>query len=327
MKQLLTLACLFVLCSANAQQLPQFSQYLRNQYLVNPAAAGVYDFVDMTIGGRLQWLGFDDAPKTTYLYISSPISSTPRPRYNPGLRISSGPVRNPKIKTGRLKHALGGQIVADQYGAFQQLRASITYALHVPLSRDYNLSFGTSLGLSNRSFLADRAQTLNMMTSATYVDNTYDNYVANTGAQNTMDVGAGLYLYSDKMFFGISADQLTKDFVKFGNVQTTFDPNMHFQGTAGVKIPISKNLTLMPAVLAKYTDAAPLSIEGSLQFEYKEWLWIGASFRNEDAVVAMAGLNISERFKFGYSYDFNISSVQNYSSGGHELVLGLMLGR
>ncbi len=327
MKQLLTLASLFLLCSVNAQQVPQFSQYLRNQYLVNPAAAGVYDFVDLTIGGRLQWLGFDDAPKTTYLYVSSPLSNAPKARYNPGLRISSGPVRNPEIRTGRLKHALGGQVVADQYGAFQQLRASITYALHVPLSRNYNLSFGTSLGLSNRSFLADRAQTLNMMTGAAYVDNTYDNFVANTGAQNTMDLGAGLYLYSDKMFFGISADQLTKDFVKFGNVETTFDPNMHFQGTAGVKIPLSRDLTLMPAVLAKYTDAAPLSIEGSLQFEYKEWLWIGASFRNEDAVVAMAGLNISERFKFGYSYDFNISRINNFSSGGHELVLGLMLGR
>lgn len=327
MKRLLAIACIFALYSANAQQVPQFSQYLRNQYMVNPAAAGVYDFVDLTIGGRMQWLGFDDAPKTSYLYVSSPLSKKSRVRYNPGIRISSGPVRNPEIKTGKLKHALGGQLVADQYGAFRQLRASVTYALHVPVSRNYNLSFGTNVGISNRSFLADRAQTLNMLTGAAYVDNTYDNFVANTGSQNTLDVGAGLYLYSKKVFFGISADQLTKDFVKFGNVQTAFDPNMHFQGTAGVKIPVSRDLTIMPAVLAKYTQSAPVSIEGSLQFEYKEWLWVGASFRNQDAVVAMAGLNISERFKFGYSYDFNISKMQNYSSGGHELVLGLMLGR
>ena len=69
MKQILTFACFFALYSANAQQVPQFSQYLRNQYLVNPAAAGVYDFVDVTVGGRLQWLGFDDAPKhRTYMY-------------------------------------------------------------------------------------------------------------------------------------------------------------------------------------------------------------------------------------------------------------------
>ncbi|NVK64695.1 MAG: type IX secretion system membrane protein PorP/SprF [Flavobacteriales bacterium] len=327
MKRLLTLAFLGALYSASAQQVPQFSQYLRNQYLVNPAAAGVYDFVDVTVGGRLQWLGFDDAPKTSYLYVSSPLKKQTRASYNPGIRISSGPVRNPEIKTGSFKHALGGQLIADQYGAFRQLRAAVTYALHMPISRDYNLSFGTNVGISNRSFLADRAQTLNMMTGAAYTDNTYDNFVANSGSQNTLDIGAGLYFYSKNMFVGVSADQLTKDFVKFGNVETTFDPNMHFQGTAGVKFPISKNLTLMPAILAKYTQFAPLSIEGSLQFEYKEWLWMGASFRNEDAIVAMAGLNISERFKFGYSYDFNISRMQSYSAGGHELVLGLMLGR
>lgn len=327
MKRLLTIACLFSFFSANAQQVPQFSQYLRNQYLVNPAAAGVYDFVDVTVGGRMQWLGFDNAPKSSYLYVSSPLSSAPKVRYNPGIRISNGPVRNPEIRTGNLKHALGGQLIADQYGAFRQLRGAVTYALHIPVSRDYNLSFGTSLGISNRTFLPERAQTLNMLNGAAYVDNTYDNFVANTGSQNTMDVGAGLYLYSKKMFFGISADQLTKDFVKFGNVATTFDPNMHFQATAGVKLPVSQDMTLMPAFLVKYTQAAPVSIEGSLLFEYKEWLWLGASFRNQDAVVAMAGLNISERFKFGYSYDFNISKMRNYSAGGHELVLGLMLGR
>ena len=326
MKQLLTFACIFVLCSVNAQQVPQFSQYLRNQYLVNPAAAGVYDFVDVTVGGRMQWLGFADAPKTSYLYISSPLSRTSRARYNPGIRISSGPVRNPEIRTGKFKHTLGGQVLADQYGAFRQLRAAVTYAIHVPLSRNYNLSFGTNLGLSNRTFLSDKAQTLNMLTS-TGSDNTYDNFVANSGAQNTMDLGAGIYLYSKKMFVGISADQLTKDFVKFGNVQTTFDPSMHFQATAGVKIPISREVSLMPAILAKYTQGAPISFEGSLMLEYKEWLWMGASFRNQDALVAMAGLNISERFKFGYSYDFNLSKVRNFSAGGHELVLGLMIGR
>ncbi len=326
MKHLLTIGCFFALSFSYAQQVPQFSQYLRNQYLVNPAAAGVYDFVDVTVGGRMQWLGFTDAPKSSYLYVSSPLTRTTRARYNPGIRISSGPVRNPEIRTGKFKHALGGQLLADQYGAFQQLRASVTYAIHLPLSRNYNLSFGTSLGLSNRSFLSDKAQTLSML-NGTGSDNTYDNFVANSGAQNTFDLGAGLYLYSKKMFVGVSVDQLTKDYVKFGNVQTTFDPNMHFQATAGVKLPISQNATLMPAFLAKYTFGAPISIEGSLQYEYKEWLWVGASFRNQDALVAMAGLNISERFKFGYSYDFNISKVRNFSAGGHELVLGLMLGR
>ncbi len=319
---------------AFGQQMPQFSQYLRNQYMVNPGAAGMYDFVDVTLGGRMQWAGLENAPMSSYLYASSTLSKKPRRRFNPALRTSNGPIRNPEIKTGKLKHALGGMLIADQYGAFRQLKGAITYAIHLPVAQNYNLSFGANVGLSNHTFLSDRAQTLNMMAPTLgYTDNTYDSYAQNTNL-NTMDVGAGLYFYSKELFIGISAEQLTRDFVSFGNGTANFDPTTHMMFTAGYKFPIGNDLTLMPAVLVKYMYPAPISLDGSLQLEYKEWLWFGLSYRqgiggfsNPDAFIAMAGLNISERFKFGYSFDYSISEFNQYSAGGHELVLGLMLGR
>jgi type IX secretion system PorP/SprF family membrane protein len=310
---------------AYGQQMPQFSQYLRNQYMVNPGSAGMYDFVDVTLGGRMQWLGFDNAPMTAYVYASSALSKKPKVRYNPSLRISSGPVRNPEIKTGKLKHALGGMLLFDQYGAYQQMKIAGTYALHIPVSQNYNLSFGANIGMSNRSFLTERAQTLNMITGIGS-DPTYDAYAANSNLF-TMDLGAGLYFYSENMFVGVAAEQLTRDFISFGSGTANFDPNMHYNLTAGWKFPISQDMTLMPAVLVKYMTPAPVSIEGSLQLEYKEWLWFGASYRNTDAVVVMAGLNVSDKFKFGYSFDFSVSKFNKHSSGGHEIVLGLMFGR
>ncbi len=325
MRKIILTAALGLTTLAFGQQMPQFSQYLRNQYMVNPGAAGMYDFLDITLGGRMQWLGFKNAPMTTYLYASSPLSRTPRVKYNPALRVSNGPVRNAEIKTGKLKHAIGGMLLADQYGAYRQLKIAGTYALHIPVAKNYNLSFGVNAGLSNRAFLKDRAQTLNMMTGVG-VDNTYDTY-ANDAQSNTIDFGAGLYFYSNNMFIGVAAEQLTRDFISFGTSTANFDPNTHFQATAGYKFPISENLTLMPAVLAKFMQPAPLSIEGSLQLEYKEWLWIGASYRHTDAIVAMAGLNISKRFKFGYSFDYSLSRFNKHSAGGHEIVLGLMFGR
>lgn len=323
MRKLILTAILGVSTMAMGQQVPQFSQYLRNQYMVNPGAAGVYDFVDITVGGRLQWLGFNDAPRTAYLYVSSPVGGTPRVKYNPALRISNGPVRNPKIKTGKLKHAIGGYLLADQYGAYRQLQVAGTYALHIPVSKKFNLSWGVNVGLSNRSFLRDKAETLNMFTGIG-TDNTYDTY-ASQGANNTVDVGSGLYLYSDKVFVGVSADQLTRDFISFGTDPANFDPNMHFKATAGLKLPLNDNLTIMPAVLAKYMAPAPVSVEGTLQLEYKEWLWFGASYRSSNTAIAMAGLNISRRFKFGYSFDFSLNRFNQYSTGGHEVVLGIML--
>jgi len=326
MRKLITLCAIASMSVAYGQQMPQYSQYHRNQYLVNPAAGGVYDFVDVTLGGRMQWAGFDNAPMTTYLYASAPLTTNRRSIYNPSLRTSGGLVRNPEIKTGKLKHAIGGSVYLDQYGAWRQVKGQVSYALHLPVAREYNLSFGISAGLSNRAFLPERAQVLSTVTGVG-VDPTYDNVIANAGNQNTMDVGAGLYFYSKNLFIGVAADQITKDFVRFGNANTNFDPRVHWQFTGGYKFPIGRDLTLMPAVLAKYVHQAPWAIEGNLQVEYKEWLWGGVGYRNTDAVVVMAGLNISQRFKLGYSYDFTISNINNYSAGSHELVLGLMLGR
>jgi len=314
--------------TAHAQQIPQYSQYLRNQYMVNPGAAGVYDFTDITMSGRWQWTGFGDEPRTAYLSVSSPLNLPEKPKYNPALRTSQGPVKNPEVKTGKLKHAVGGQFIADQYGAFRRMQVAGTYALHLPLSSKVNLSFGTRLGLSNHSFLKDKAQVLNQVDpSLGYTDQTYTNFVMNQSNRFIMDLGVGFYLYSKRFFVGISADHLTKDMVNFGSGTANFNTKMHFNATAGVKLPVSENITLTPAILMKKMSPAPLSIEGSLQVEYKEWLWLGVSYRNKDAIIGMVGMNISERFKFGYSYDYSLSRFNNLTSGGHELVLGLMLGR
>ena len=328
MKKIFVLLSLVCAGSVNAQQIPQYSQYLRNQFMVNPGAAGVYDFVDITMSGRWQWVGFGDEPRTAYLSISSPVTRNPKPKYNPALRISNGPVRNPEIKTGKFKHAVGGQFVADQYGAFKRMNISGTYAIHMPVSKKYNLAFGTRLGMSNNTFLQDKAQVLNIVDQTQgYTDNTYNSFVSNQSSKWIMDLGVGFYLYSKNAFFGVSGDHLTRDLVEFGSGTANFNTQMHFNATAGVKFPLNENLTLTPAILAKMMSPAPISFEGSLQLEYKEWLWMGASYRHKDAVVGMVGLNISERFKFGYSYDFSLSRFSDLSAGGHEIVLGLMLGR
>jgi type IX secretion system PorP/SprF family membrane protein len=328
MKRILALISLVTVGNSFSQQMPQYSQYLRNQFMVNPAAVGVNDFVDVTMGGRWQWMGFGNEPRTAYLSVTSPISITPRPKYNPALRVSQANVRKPEIKTGKFKHALGGQLIADQYGAFRKMEFAGTYAIHMPVSKKFNLSFGTRLGLSNNTFLNDKAQTLNLVDPTLgYTDATYDKFSANQSSKYIMNLGVGLYLYSKNSFFGISTDQLTRDLVKFGTGTANFNNQMHFNATAGVKIPLNENLTLTPAMLIKYMNPAPIAIEGTLQLEYKELLWIGTSYRHKDAIIGMVGLNIRDRFKFGYSYDFSLSRFNNLSQGGHELVLGLMLGR
>jgi type IX secretion system PorP/SprF family membrane protein len=310
-----------------AQQIPQYSQFQRNQFMINPAAAGIYDFVDVTLSGRWQWLGVDDAPRTSYLALSVPLSFKPK-FYNPGIRTSGGTYANPDIKTGKMKHTVGGQLLADQYGAFRKLSFSGTYALHLPLSKKMNLSFGVKVGLSSNNFLADKAQVLNVVNPAlTYSDPTYTSFLANQSSKQILEVGSGLYLYGKGFFIGISAEQLTRDLVEFGSGTANFNPQIHYQIITGYKIKTGENWTLTPSILAKYMSPAPISIDANLQAEYKEWLWFGFGYRHTDALIGMVGMNISNRFKFGYSYDFSLSKFNNYTSGGHELTLGIMLGR
>ena len=308
--------------NVNAQQIPQFSQYMKNPYLINPGAAGQQNYIDVTAGARMQWLGFSDAPKTMYVYVTAPIGAKVS-KYNPSVKINYGAVRNPRaIYNAQQKHALGGSLIMDQYGAFQYIKATATYAFHLPVTDKMYLSFGANVGFSNRSFLKSRAQTLSAMTGVG-TDVTYDTY-ASQGDLNMLDIGVGLYLYSNNLYVGITGDQLTKDFVRFGS-GSNIDPRMHFNLVAGYKFELSKTMTLTPSVLAKYIKPSPLSIEGSLMFEWQERVWYGASYRYKDAVIAFVGMNITNRLRFGYSFDFSTSRFNKHSFGGHELNIGLML--
>lgn len=323
MKRVLSILSIGLLTSSlYGQQLAQYSQYLRNQYMINPAASGVYDFTDITVSGRWQWAGFDNTPKTAYASGSFTLGAKNRNTYNPGIRTSSSDSLTPEVTTGKLKHAFGGQVMMDEYGAFQKMNASATYAVHVPLTPVYNLSFGAKVGMTNNTFLQDRAIPVGSAT-----DNTYQTYVGNQSNRFNLDIGAGLYLYSQKLFVGISADQLTGDLVEFGSGTPFYQRKIHYIFTGGYKIPVNANLTLTPAVLVKFMNPAPVSIEGTIQAEYKERFWGGVSYRHQDAIVGMLGMTINRKFKFGYSYDFALTRYNTYKAGGHELILGIMLGR
>lgn len=320
----------FFAAFGHAQQVPQYSQFLQNQYMVNPASTGVYDFMNVSLGGRLQWAGLENAPKTSYLYVSAPASKWRNASMNRTygkIRRGNKSVRHPRMRYGSLVHAFGGSFVADQYGPFRQLKMMGTYALHLPLNRDFSLSFGTSVGLSNRAFIPENAQVLSVLTNTGVFDQTYDVYAANQGAQNTMELEGGLYFHGKGGFFGVSATQLTKDYVQFGNRDFNFDPSMHLFVTGGMEFELKRDLTITPAFLVKYVRPAPVSFEIMSQVEYQERYWAALSYRHKDAVVANIGMYVSNQFKVGYSFDLPITPIRYYSAGSHELVLTLMLGR
>jgi type IX secretion system PorP/SprF family membrane protein len=254
------------------------------------------------------------------LSIASPVGRKKNVRSNPGIRTgSSYPIKNPEVGTGKFKHAIGGQVLADQYGAFRKMQFSGTYAIHIPISKTVNMSFGTKVGLSNNTFIQNRALVLDPD-----IDKTYVTYTSNNSRNNILDLGAGLYLYSNRFFIGVAADQLTKNLVKLGSGSANFDSKMYFNAIGGLKLKLNNNVTISPSFLVKYMSPAPLTIECSVQLEYLKRFWAGISYRNTDAIIGMFGMNVNSKMKFGYSFDYAVSRFNKYSYGSHELVLGIM---
>ena len=155
-----------------SQQLSQLSQYHQNHFIINPAAMGLNDEVDLNLSFRQQWVGFDNAPQTYYFSGHALLGGKAGPKYNPSLRTSRrGPVKAPTVKTGKLKHSVGGNLMMDKYGPFQRLNFNGAYSVHVPLSKAMNLACGIGIGGANLAFDQNKVDMLNG------TDNTYSTFL------------------------------------------------------------------------------------------------------------------------------------------------------
>jgi type IX secretion system PorP/SprF family membrane protein len=320
-------AILFCAEASHAQQLPQFSQYMQNAYLINPAASSLFHDVDIALGFRQQWSGFDGAPQT--YYAGGTVNIGKKPQQNKYLY--SIPISNPQYLTQttaerKAKHVVGGLAAVDEYGLFKRSSVMASYAYHHPIGEKYYLAAGTSLGWYGLNFGANDVVLENP------TDNTYGDFIANGNRSNLFDINAGLYFYSDRAFVGYSVYQIGRNQINLGNESSPVNLSdarleLHQFATAGYRFSVSDNLDLTPSVLFKFLNPAPASFDINLRAEFQRRFWLGLSYRNEDAVSIMAGLQINDMIRFGYAYDYVTSQINNISSGSHELVLGFQFNR
>jgi type IX secretion system PorP/SprF family membrane protein len=311
MKKALSLLLLPLLLLATvpalAQQIAQYSQYMNNNYILNPGATGVEDYIDVKLSYRTQWTGLEGAPKTYYASVSSALG--------PWRGTDKHPLR------GRLRpfHAVGGLVYNDVTGPTSRLGVYGSYAYNTLLTRSIRLALGVSLGM--QQFSVD-GQQLRFFDPTT---------VAASAASRVVDASAGLWLYSPDFYVGLSGAQL------FGNnLDFSYGPSQigagapgnslkrHYFATAGVRIPIDEDWSVVPSVLVKNVSPAPLSVDINAKIKYQDLLWFGVSWRALDSVVGMVGLSY-EQFTVGYSYDASTSQLAGYNSGSHEILVGLRL--
>ena len=273
-----------------SQQLPHFSQYYLNDYLINPAVAGSRPYFEGKSAHRYQWEGITDAPRTYTLSVN-------------------GPTKNQKM-------GLGGYLFTDNVGPTRRTGFNLSYAYHVRVSDKLKLGMGISAGVIQ--FMIDGSK-ITLRES--------DDDIITNGVQSVLlpDAGFSLYLYHEKYYLGFSAPQLLNSRVTFfkdgRNPEGTLPS--HFFMSGGYKFKLAEDFVLEPSVFVKYVKPAPVQVEGTLRLIYQEKVWLAGTYRDKDAITASIGYLINNYFTVAYGFDFTTTNLRNYSNGTHELLVGV----
>ncbi len=276
-----------------SQQLPQYTQYMFNQYAFNPAYAGSKDNWEAISINRYQWLGITDAPRTFTL-------------------VANGPLKNEKL-------AMGGYLYTDIVGPTRRIGFQTSFAYHLKLTEGIKLSFGLSVGFNQWILDADKI--------TTYHD---DDFYFSNGLLKSFDPDGkfGLYLYHDDWYFGASIEQILHDKLSFLSTQVGSESFLedHYYFNGGYNFQLSDDWAIEPSFILKYGPPVAPKLDLNVRTTYKKMIWAGIGFRTRDAATVMVGFNHRETLRIGYAFDITTTDLKNYSSGSHEVMLGITFG-
>ena len=273
-----------------AQQLPQFTQYMYNTISINPAYAGSRETLSVVGLHRSQWVGFDGGPITQTLSVHSPL-------------------RNDKI-------GIGASFINDKLGdeRFSYFYGDFSYTIKT--GEKTELAFGAKAGLT--SYSLDRANT----------DPTgQDPLVFGVEDRMNFNIGAGLYWHSQRWYLGLSAPRLlTNDYSNESPDGKEYQAleRVGYYFTGGIVFDLGENTKLKPAYLLKATNGAPLSFDITANFLFYEKFWLGAGYRidqNTSALAGIADFQVSKQLRIGYSYEYPLSDLNDYTGGTHEVLI------
>ncbi len=272
-----------------AQQLPQLSQYNSFDYIYDPAVAGSREWFEVRSAHRNQWVGIQDAPRTFMLSATTPLA------------------RN---------MGLGGYMFTDNVGPSRRTGVQFTYAYHLKLNEQLKLGMGLSMGM------------LQFMIDGSKIEfHDPDEPLMDDQVRGSLmpDATFGLYLYHEKWWLGAAAPQLLHNRVKFFEQRDPTLSNLetHYFALGGYRFALGEDIKLEPSFLLKYVEPVPPKLDLTATVRYRDMVWLGATYRTEDALSFMVGYWLKKTFQFGYSYDLTTTGLRNYTSGTHELMLGI----
>lgn len=267
-----------------AQQDAQFTQYMYNTININPAYAGSRGALSMFALHRTQWVGLDGAPVTNTVSMNTPINES-----NLGLGVS---------------------LVNDKIGPTIENAISADLSYTIPTSETWKLSFG--IKATANLFDLDPSK-LNPVDAS---DPSLQNY-----SKFSPNIGAGLYLHSEKAYLGFSVPNFIQTNRYDDNEVAIFKEKINFYLIAGYVFDVNDYVKFKPALLTKMVKGAPLQVDVSGNFMFYDKLMLGVSYRWSASLSAMVGFQITDGLYIGYGYDRETTNLDNYNSGSHEIYL------
>ena len=319
MKAFLILPIFCFLCSSVfGQQRPQLTQYVQNNFLANPAVAGVEEYGDVRMGYRSQWLGIERAPATFYVSAHAALNKNDRNVSPLRLKHNGAAVKGNGNRNNRFyrkpHHGVGVIAQTDKAGIIRASALNLSYAYHLPVTQSASLSGGvytgfTQLNINHNLFLQTQDDPL------LYAD--MENLLR-------MDLGLGLWLYSEDYFVGVSGMQLAgirkKSAPAGDGPQALLQP--HYYITGGYRMQVSRELALAPSLMIKTAASGQTAVDVNLKALHGNGFWCGMSYRHQDAVAGMVGVYLNHVFDVSYSYDFSVSEMRKVNAVSHEVVIG-----
>ncbi|MDE1206334.1 type IX secretion system membrane protein PorP/SprF [Tenacibaculum larymnensis] len=287
---------LLIIISVNvcfSQQDPQYTQYMYNTQVVNPGYIGSKNALGLGLLYRTQWAGFEGAPNTGTFTFNMPLGTLKR-------------------------NAIGLSIINDEIGPSNETGITIDYAYSLILSGRSRISFGVKGGLS---ILDVDYSKLNI-----YDDNDWQ-FAENIDKKVQPQIGAGIYYNNNRLYLGLSVPNFfnskhyNSDSANNSNEDAIAIERLHYFLIAGYVFDISENLKLKPATMFKWVNGSPLQADLSANFLFNNKFTLGASYRWDAAISAMAGFQITNQLFLGMGYDFQTTDIEDHSNGSYEFFL------
>jgi len=305
-----TILIIILLVSCNyciSQEYAVYERYYFSPFLINPAITGSesYPVADFSI--RRQWLGFPDAPSTYQLSGNYRIGTYDF--YDPKGFVNKGPL---KLKD---RIGIGAAMYRDVNGPANYTGVLISYAYHVPIDFQTNLSFGMAAVGSYYGFNSNLLKP--GQTDDIYLLNDNDNKFG-------INFNIGGYLYSKLYFIGISLNKILPGIYQV-NDNAGFNPGYFIIG--GYKLMADNNsFNFEPSIAVKKTGSEGLALDIHSKLYIKRVNWIAVSYGTSGNLSFQFGFRLYKKVYLGYDYGYTVSEISLYNYGSQEIHLGINLG-